>query len=56
MENPYLKVFHERIHVTVRNMLRDLLYINPPIYDRRKDIMDDALVRVMHVMDKATCL
>ena len=50
-KNPQSNSICERMHQTVGNVLRVLLYSNPPKnVTQAKDIMDDALATAMHAM------
>ena len=50
-KNPQSNAVCERMHQTVGNVLRVLLYSNPPKnMTQAKDIMDDALATAMHAM------
>ena len=50
-KNPQSNSICERMHQTVANVLRTLLYSNPPKnMTQAKDIMDDALATAVHAM------
>ena len=50
-KNPQSNAICERMHQTVANVLRTLLYSNPPQNMKQaKDIIDDALATAMHAM------
>ena len=47
----------ERMHQTIANVLRNLLYSNPPKnMTQAKDIMDNALATAMHAMESGSPL
>jgi len=49
--NPTANAICERMHQTVGNVLRTLLYTNPPQnLDEANDLVDDALATAMHAM------
>ena len=49
--NPTANAICERMHQTVGNVLRTLLYTNPPEnLDEASDLVDDALATAMHAM------
>ena len=49
--NPTANAICERMHQTVGNVLRTLLYTNPPRnLDEASDLVDDALATAMHAM------
>ena len=51
IKNPQSNAICERMHQTVGNVLRVLLYSNPPKnMTQARDIMDDALATAMHAM------
>jgi hypothetical protein len=50
-KNPQSNAICERMHQTVKNVLRLLVHANPPRnMSSAKDIVDDALATAMHAM------